>query len=61
MVICQLDLVELKWKLWILMKKKAGRALFEIVAICRKAGLDPENCLRTFVQSNGRDFGKQSR
>ena len=29
-------------------EEKAGLALFEIVAICRKAGLDPENCLRTF-------------
>ncbi len=29
-------------------EERAGLALFEIVAICRTAGLDPENCLRTF-------------
>lgn len=28
---------------------KAGLALFEIVAACRKAGLDPESCLRNFA------------
>jgi XTP/dITP diphosphohydrolase/tetrapyrrole methylase family protein/MazG family protein len=30
-------------------EEKAGRALFELVAACRKSGLDPEACLRDFA------------
>ena len=30
-------------------QEKAGRALFELVAACRKSGLDPEACLRDFA------------
>ena len=30
-------------------QEKAGRALFELVAACRKSGLDPEACLRDFT------------
>lgn len=43
-----IDLVEVQNEARDFDEEKAGLALFEIVAICRKAGLDPENCLRTF-------------
>ena len=36
-------------------QEKAGRALFELVAACRKSGLDPEACLRDFASKQMQD------
>ena len=40
--------------------EKAGRALFEVVAACRKAGLDPESCLRNFASDQMKMLEKRS-
>ena len=37
---------------------KAGRALFELVAACRKSGLDPEASLRSFASKQMKEVEK---
>jgi MazG family protein len=41
--------------------RSAGKALFELVAACRKAGLDPESCLRTFASKEVKAVEEQMR
>ena len=41
-------------------EENAGRALFELVASCRKAGLDPESCLRSFASNQMKMLEKKS-
>lgn len=44
-----LDMEKINFLAQSLDEQKAGRAFFELVAACRKAGLDPENSLRSFA------------
>ena len=37
-------------------ESKAGKALFEYIAACRKAGIDPESALRKFTGSQIKKF-----
>ena len=39
-------------------EEKAGRALFELVAACRKSGLDPEASLRSFASKQMKEVEK---
>jgi len=39
-------------------EEKAGRALFELVAACRKSGLDPEASLRSFASKQMKEAEK---
>ena len=39
-------------------EEKAGRALFELVAACRKSGLDPEASLRSFASKQMKEMEK---
>jgi len=39
-------------------KEKAGRVLFEIVAACRRSGLDPEASLRSFASKQMKEVEK---
>jgi MazG family protein len=39
-------------------EEKAGRALFELVAACRKSGLDPEASLRSFASKQMKEIEK---
>ena len=37
-------------------ESQAGKALFEYIAACRKAGIDPESALRKFTGSQIKKF-----
>lgn len=39
-------------------EEKAGRALFEMVAACRRSGLDPESSLRSFASKQMKEVEK---
>lgn len=39
-------------------EEKAGRALFELVAACRRSGLDPEASLRSFASKQMKEVGE---